>query len=303
MNRLTGFETAVEYIENNLTNRLDYEDIAACAYCSNYHFQRIFAAYAGCTLGEYIRNRRMTLAAAELKGSSIRVLDLAIKYGYENPEGFSRAFTKFHGVTPSKARKSGAKLKSFSRLNIYESYEGGNIVDYTIVSKPSATLLGYKKKFVGAPYGEERKKQEREFFEGTRINQWILKGVSAVSTSGFSPELDFCLLNNFSDDGYDFYYTQPISDGMCKELENIDIGRFNIEKITIPSATYAVFKTNRQRYPNDSYMKLCKYIICEWIASTNYQLSDSPELVIYHWHNDDKEQRFIEIYVPIEIKR
>ena len=73
--------------------------------------------------------------------------------------------------------------------------------------------------------------------------------------------------------------------------------------ICIVFATYAVFKTSRQRYPNDNYMKLCKYIICEWIASTNYQLSDSPELVIYHWHNDDKEQRFIEIYVPIEIKR
>jgi len=135
MNRLTGFETAIEYIENNITKKLDYENIAACAYTSAFHFQRIFSIYAGCTLGEYIRARRMTLAAAELLRKGSKVIDVAVKYGYETSESFSRAFSKFHGITPSDAKKDKAKLKAFSRLKNYESAVGGNVIEYSVVRK------------------------------------------------------------------------------------------------------------------------------------------------------------------------
>lgn len=135
MNWLTGLETAIEYIENNLFSRLDYEDIAAKAYCSSFHFQRMFSIFAGCTLGEYIRSRRMTLAGAELKHSDIKILDLAMKYGYENPESFTRAFTKFHGITPSDAKKDSAVLVAYTRFVNYESAIGGNFIRYSIVNR------------------------------------------------------------------------------------------------------------------------------------------------------------------------
>lgn len=305
INRLTGFEFAVEYIENNLTGKLDYEKISEYAYCSNYHFQRIFSAYSGCTLGEYIRARKMTLAAAELKSSSIKIIDLAIKYGYESGESFSRAFTKFHGITPSKARKSDAKLKSFSRLSNYESIEGGNTIDYTIKEREGFTLCGYKKRFFGAPYGDDRKSQEKEFFTKTKMKQWIVNGISSVCFGCFDGQLSYCVLDGFDDYGYDFYYAQPVTGNFEQAGEKKDIDallRLGIEKIYIPKATYAIFKTTCEDYPNDSYLALCKQILCEWAVSTNYQLADSPEFVIYHWFNSDKEKRYIEIYIPLELQ-
>lgn len=147
MNWITSIETAVEYIENNLLNSLDYEDIAACAYCSNHHFQRMFSVFAGCTLGEYIRSRRMTLAGAELKGSDIKILDLAIKYGYENPESFTRAFTKFHSITPSDAKKESTKIIAYTRFVNYEYAIGGNTIIYSIVVKNESSVLSVQKRF------------------------------------------------------------------------------------------------------------------------------------------------------------
>ncbi len=144
LNWLTSTEQAIEYIETHITDKLDYDDIASAAFCSSYHFQRMFSVFAGCTLGEYIRARKMTLAAAELKNPQARIIDVAIKYGYESQEGFARAFTKFHGITPSAAKKKGAKLKSYSRLTVYELDEGGNMLEYSIEELPKSTYAVFK---------------------------------------------------------------------------------------------------------------------------------------------------------------
>lgn len=103
-----GIQSALQYIENNLTEELTIEDIAAKAYVSSFHFQRIFSALCSFTVGEYIRNRRLTLAAQELSADNAKVIDVAVKYGYDSPDSFARAFTKFHRISPSaaKGRKS-----------------------------------------------------------------------------------------------------------------------------------------------------------------------------------------------------
>ncbi len=297
MNWITGIETAVEYIENNLTEKLDYEDIAAKAFCSSYHFQRMFSVFAGCTLGEYIRAHRMTLAGAQLKYSDIKVLDLAIQYGYENPESFTRAFTKFHGVTPSQARKADVQLKSFSRLSNYESVEGGNFIDYRVVELNQKMFLGYKKHFDGVPYGDERRIQEQDLFLSTRNRQWMLKGFSAACTDSFDQSIDYCIIDNIEDDGYDFYYAQPV--GRIEFVSEKIRPELSLKEIVLPGGAYAVFKTKKERYPTEAYLKLCRHIFCEWLPSTNYQLCLAPELVIYHWNNDIKENRYIEIYIPV----
>ncbi|MDE6470861.1 MAG: AraC family transcriptional regulator [Eubacterium sp.] len=300
MNWITSIETAVEYIENNLLSRLDYEDIAACAYCSSHHFQRMFSVFSGYTLGEYIRARRMTLAGAELKGSDIKILDLAIKYGYENPESFTRAFTKFHGITPSQARKTDSQLKSFSRLSNYESDEGGNLLDYRIIDLDRQVFIGCKTHFEGTPYSEERRDQEEELFLSTRNMQWMLKGMSAACSDSFNESLDYCIIDNFEDDGYDFYYAQPMN--TLSLLDDITIKQFCVDKISLPQTTYAVFKTQSERYPTEGYIKMCRQIFCEWLPSTNYQLLSGPELIVYHWYNDRKEDRYIEVYIPVKLE-
>lgn len=116
MNWVTGIQNAVDYIEAHLTENIDYDIVAAQSFSSAYHFQRVFSILCGFTIGEYIRNRRLSLAGAELAAGNAKVIDIALKYGYENPDSFAKAFQRFHGVLPSQARNSSCNLKSFSRL-------------------------------------------------------------------------------------------------------------------------------------------------------------------------------------------
>lgn len=93
----------MDYIENNLTDEIDYAKIAKAACCSEFHFSRIFSSMAGITLSEYIRRRRLILAAFELQKSDMLIIDIAVKYGYESADAFTRAFKKLHGIRPSEA--------------------------------------------------------------------------------------------------------------------------------------------------------------------------------------------------------
>ena len=147
MNWLQGIQNAVRYIEDHITEELDYDEIAKQAYISSFHFQRGFAILCGFTLGEYIRNRRLTLAGMELSSGGVKVIDAAVKYGYDSPDSFTKAFTRFHGVSPSSARKEGASLKSTAPLKIKFKLEGGNVMDYKIESKDAFTVVGDVREF------------------------------------------------------------------------------------------------------------------------------------------------------------
>lgn len=147
MDWITGMQKAIDYIEDNLTEDLDYGEIAKQAYSSSFHFQRVFGILCGYTLGEYIRSRRLTLAGSELASSDIKVIDAALKYGYDSPESFGRAFTRFHGILPSQAKADGANLKSFSRLSVKLILEGGNMMDYSIEKKDAFKVILRKEMF------------------------------------------------------------------------------------------------------------------------------------------------------------
>ena len=113
----TGLQHAIDYVETHLTEPIDFGEAAKCAYASSFHFQRVFSTICGYTLGDYIRWRRLSLAGREFAEQNAKVIDVALKYGYETPESFSRAFTRFHGVSPTKA-KHAAPLKSCSRRSV-----------------------------------------------------------------------------------------------------------------------------------------------------------------------------------------
>lgn len=141
MDWLTGIQNAINYIEDHLTEEIDWELAAREAACSSFYFQRIFSILCGMTLGDYIRNRRLSLAGSELQASDQKVIDIALKYGYESPESFARAFVRFHGITPSQAKKDGAKLRSFSRLSVKITLSGGTIMNYKIVEREAFSIL------------------------------------------------------------------------------------------------------------------------------------------------------------------
>jgi AraC family transcriptional regulator len=188
---LNRMKNALDLMEKKLDERLDIEEIAKAAYASPFHFQRMFLMLTGMTVAEYIRKRKLTLAAQELATSSSKVLDVAFKYGYDSPESFSKAFRKIHGITPSEARNPGVSLKAFPRITFHLSLKGDKEMDYRIVEKEAFTVIG-KSIRVTCQDGEHTR-QIPKFWEkchrngtiaklasiGTGENAWDLLGYAA----------------------------------------------------------------------------------------------------------------------------
>ena len=300
MDWITGIQNAVNYIEDNITEKLDYEQIAKESFSSSFHFQRVFSILCGYTLGEYIRNRRLSLAGTELARGKEKVIDIAYKYGYDTPESFSKAFQKFHGVTPSQARGSGASLKSFSRLSIKISLEGGSIMNYRIEEKPAMLLTGYKRRFSGDP--SDKKNQDHYFACENRVLQYILEGMAKEH------EVTYQVLTHFDPEGYDFYFAYQLPGWALKDFEE-DLGDMakQYEHLQIPAGQYLVCETVRCEYPTALQDDLRRKVVSEWLPGSGYELRDAPEIGVIHWFweegNDElNHSRYCELWIPIAKK-
>ncbi len=124
MDTVSCIQRAIDFMEDNILEDIRPEVIASQAYMSSFQFQRVFSVVCGVTLGDYIRNRRLVLAGVEIASSESRIIDIALKYGYESPESFSRAFTRFHGVSPMTARSHIEKINLFPKISV-KSILGG----------------------------------------------------------------------------------------------------------------------------------------------------------------------------------
>jgi len=299
MNWVIGIQKAIDYIEEHLTENIDYEMVAAQSFSSAYHFQRVFSILCGFTLGEYIRNRRLSLAGTELATTDIKIVDVALKYGYESPDSFAKAFQKFHGVLPSQARNCGCNLKSFSRLVLKISLEGGNIMNYRIEEKPEMILTGYRRRFVGTP--ADRIVQEHDFYVSTRVSQYLLKGISRDCDTQYNVMCDF------DDEGYNFYIASKLDEWQTDHVDNI-LGHAeearSFEKIVVPAGLYLVCETERMKYPTVAIEELRRKAVSEWLPSSGYEIADAAEISVIHWFykRGDEElnnSRYIELWLPI----
>lgn len=138
---------AVQYMEAHITDELTVADIARAVHVSPFYFQKGFAMLCGFTVAEYIRNRRLALAGTALASTDKTVLEIALAYGYDSPDSFTRAFTRFHGVTPASVRAGNALLKTFAPLKIKFTLEGGYLMEYRIEKKEAFTVLADEKAF------------------------------------------------------------------------------------------------------------------------------------------------------------
>ena len=296
-----GFQSAIEYIENHLDDKIEYAEVAKCAYSSSYHFQRMFGILCGMTLGEYIRRRRLSRAAGDLLAKE-KVLDVAVKYGYESSESFSRAFYRFHGVLPSKVRR-GSPAKNFSRFSLDFRLEGDFKMTCMIGERPAKILVGFKRRFYGVPYGLERLEQENDFYTTTRGKQWLLLGAASNRRS------EYAIVTNIGDDGYDFYIAYELGEWTREAIfdasvTGMDLCGMGVEKIELPKRLCAVFPTERSRHPISEYTDIRRRIVTDWLPTSDYQLAEAPEVIELHWHTEevDKNDRYIEITLPIERK-
>lgn len=174
--------SSIQYMEAHIAEPLTVEEIARAVNVSPFYFQKGFAMLCGFTVSEYIRNRRLALAGSELAATDAKVIDLALKYGYDSPDSFTKAFTRFHGVTPSSARQKGCMLKTFAPLKIKFSLEGGYIMDYKIEDKEAFTVLCNAKTF---PY-EGAKEAVPKFWQE---HYAAGKGTTVMGTYGINIDL------------------------------------------------------------------------------------------------------------------
>ena len=188
-----GFQASIDYIEEHLDEPLEIEEIAKRASLSPFYYQRIFGALCGMTVGEYIRARRMTLAAQELSGTDRRIIGIALKYGYDSPDSFARAFQKFHGVPPSKARETGAALRAFAPLHIKVSLEGGSMLDYRIVEKAPFTIVGFKRRF----HTETSYQEIPKFWKEWMSDMKGLTGIYGVCMDMDGKDFDYWIADDY----------------------------------------------------------------------------------------------------------
>ena len=270
---IEGIQQSIDYIEQNLAETLDIEEIAGIAALSPFYYQRIFGALCGMTVGEYIRARRMTLAAQELTGSDAKVIDVAVKYGYDSPDSFTKAFVRFHGIAPSKAKEPGAPLRAMAPLHIRISLEGGSMMDYRIVEKAPFTIVGVKR-----PFNSDTSYQEIPKF----WDEWLALGEKRPVMGTFGVCIDM--------DGKDFDYW--IAD-LYFPWEDVPEG---CETRLIPGSLWAQFPCTISTL-QDTNTKIWS----EWLpALQGYTLAGDYDIEVYLPPEEGSREMKVYIWVPLK---
>lgn len=269
-NMAEGIQRAIEYIEDHITEDMSIDDIAARAYASAYHFQRMFGVLCGYSVGEYIRSRRLTIAAEELCATNARIIDIALKYGYDSHESFTRAFTRFHGITPSLARAKGAPLRAFGRLRIKLTLEGGSMMEYRMVDKAAFTVTGSSKTFGADTAGKDIPAFWDEFLSGS-------------VHGGMNGMFGICMGR-----GTDFEYMIAES---YESLRDVPEG---CAVRTIPAGTWAVFPV-KGAIP-EALQAATERIWNEWLPnSTGFRLAGDYDI---EWY-PALPGEYSEIWIPV----
>ena len=286
MDWITGIQNAINYIEEHLTEEIDYEIVAKEASCSSFYLQRIFSILCGMTLGDYIRNRRLTLAGNELSAADDKVIDIALKYGYESPESFTRAFSRFHGVTPSIAKKDGSKLKSFSRLSVKITLSGGNIMDYKIIEKNAFDII--EKVEAHTVENSENAKSIPDFWMRSH-NDGTVK--TLLDTTTDRTYIFGVCYGNLPENAKTFDYS------IAAKCDNNTVVPEGFRKNTIPARTWAVFEC-KGAMPN-AMQDMWHKIISEFFPTSGYQPTYEMDIEAYTDGNMGSPDYRSEIWVPV----
>ncbi|MEI5906879.1 AraC family transcriptional regulator [Bacillus spongiae] len=280
MNILQRMNDCIDYIEENIHQEINLTIVAKKAYSSTYHFQRMFHMLTGYTVAEYIRKRRLTLAAQELTNTNTKVIDIAFKYRYDNPENFSRAFRKVHGIAPSQVRVSECTLVAFPRIHFHLSMTGEKQVNYQILKKEKFNVVG---KGITVPIikGDSRvyvnKFWEQIKDEGVAKELYHLTG----ETTLFGVIMDIDLHKE------EFHYFIGVKTEYVYP---------KYDSREIPAARWAVFETNNSS--TKDMEQVWERIYTEWFPSTGYEQHDHvPEIEVVSPSIDG-----CEIWIPLKMK-
>lgn len=291
MDWISGIQRAIDYTEEHLTEKPNYEAIASAAASSQFHFQRVFGMITGYTLGDYIRMRRLSLAADELRSGDPKIIDIALKYGYDTPESFTRAFTKFHGVSPSQV-KQGCNSKAFSRISVKLILDGGHFMDYRIEKKDAFKIV-CKRKQVNKPQGDTATADISAFWAEVNSDGSTEKLCKYANFDNFHGILGICFSGDMENNGFPY--------GIGAEYNGKPIEDSGIDIVEIPAHTFAVFQC-KGKMP-DAFKETYKRICTEFFPqSSTYEYGNGIELEVYPSADVQNPNYTCEIWIAVKEK-
>ena len=277
MEWIERLNSAVEYMEAHLHEKIDYEKVAEIANCPAYYFQRMFLYMTNISVSEYIRRRKMSLAAVDLQDAGAKVIDIALKYGYDSPTAFNRAFQSIHGIAPSVAKKENATLKSYPAIKFSISVQGMEEMNFRIETKEAFRIVGKS-----CPLS---KVLEENF---ARIpHEWdtALEKGTLTKLYGIMNDKPEGLLGVSVHNEKEWKYFIAVS-----STEDSD----NFEQDHIPVATWAVFSG---RGTNVSLQELERRVITEWLPTSGYEYAEIPDIEVYI--KADPKDAIYEYWLPV----
>lgn len=268
----------IDYMEKHLTDEIDIEQLGRIACCSSYHFQRMFTYMAGIPLSEYLRRRKMSLAAVELQSGDPKIIDLAEKYGYHSPTAFNRAFQSVHGIAPSAVKVQGAAVKSFPPIRFSITITGGEALNYRVEKKPAFRILG-----ISAPLYADI---ENNFMVVPNLWQ---KAASDGTVEKLASKMDSSPMGilgvSACNETDQWRYFIAVSSTQNSE---------GFEEYTVPASTWAIFSGSGT---NLSVQTLERRIVTEWLPSSGYEYANAPDIEVYL--NPDPQNAQYEVWIPV----
>lgn len=285
MNWLDYMNAALDYIEENLSIKMDIDQIAAKAGCSTYNFQRMFSFIADMTLAQYIRRRCMTCAALELSQKKTSVIDIAMKYGYDSPVSFARAFQSIQGMSPAEARKEGTSLKLYPKISFQISIKGAVAMNYRIEKMGAFRLAGVSREIsmVGGENFTTIPKMWEEFCEDGTCNT-----IFSMNHREQEEMYGVCYGFDYKDEKFRY---------MIAAKPECDIPQ-ECEVLEVPSFTWVKFECQGVSNIQDVFKRMNQ----EWFPTSGYEHADGPEIEWYPIGDMSKEDYKCEVWVPIQKK-
>lgn len=286
MEWIESISKAIEYIEAHITENLTTSDIAKEVCISSFYFQKGFSMLCGFTVAEYIRQRRLTLAGSELVSTDNKIIDIAMKYGYDSPDSFTKAFTRFHGSTPTAVRRDGATMKSFASLKINISLKGGYTMDYKIIEKEAFTVLASGNRFKYDSCQEEIPKFWQDHYESGKGNVVCgMYGINIDETLGNSDEFEYLIADDYKTES-------DIPEGFVTRV--------------IPKHIWAIFSC-KGAMPK-AMLDVNQKIFSEWLPNCkDYEIAEGYNIEKYTDINDypkgnHDENYYSELWIPVKKK-
>lgn len=283
---LEHLNEAMEHIERHLTEEVDVREPARIARTSEHHFRRMFSALAGIPLSEYVRRRRMTLAAGAVLSGERSLLDIAVEHGYGANEAFARAFRSVHGVGPSEARRHGAALRSQPRMTFHLTVEGSTPMEHRIVEKDVFRLIGHRTE---VPIVHEGHNSAMADFVSS-IGSAELKRLEALSDQeprGIVSAVEPLDSSRSEGSSVDYLHgvvsASPATEGLAERL--------------VPAGKWAVFPTSGKAPEAAQY--LWRDVFTEWFPSNPYRSIAGPEILRTELSADGTEMS-CELWIPVE---